>query len=239
MRPRILLAAAVAAVLVVAAGAVAYAYFFSGLRAAPRPLALASPPPASAVASPTAGGSLAGAWTLASGGKARFRVNETVAGVPAHEAVAETADVAGGLTLVPSGTDYQASGIRVTVGLTGLHSIDTLAGRNVAQRDGIVQRALATGQFPQAVFQAGSVTVPGTVADGRPVTLTVPGQLTVHGVTRDVQAIVELQVSGTAARAVGRIKADMRDFGVQPPQAPGIVPEAATTLEFESALGRS
>lgn len=242
MNRRAVLLAAGALLVLLMAGAGAYAYFFSGLRSAPPPLALATPsassPSAATTATPAAG--LAGNWTVAPGGQARFRVRESVAGLAAaHEAVAQSTDVSGGLTLTAAGADYQASAIRVAVGLTGLRSIDTLAGHDVSQRDGSVQRALATFQFPQAVFEAGPVTVPAAIADGRPQTLDVPGRLTLHGVTRDVRATVQVQVTGDVAQAVGRIQVDMTDFGVQPPRAPGIAPEAATTLEFQADLKRA
>ena len=67
-----------AVVVVVAVGAIgAYLYFFSGLRSAPKPLALASP---TASASPSTaasqGGTLAGTWSIGQGSLAGYRVRE-------------------------------------------------------------------------------------------------------------------------------------------------------------------
>lgn len=226
--------------IVLAAGLGAYAYFFSGLRAAPQRLALASPTPAgSATATPDASTGVAGSWQVAAGSLARFRVQETVAGVGAHEAVAETSSVSGGFTLQPAGSDYQATGIRVTVGLAGLHSVDTLAGRDVTQRDGMVQRALSTGSYPDAVFEAGSVTIPAAAASGQTVSVVIPGRLTVHGQTRDVQAGAQVRVTGDTAQVVGSFTVDMTDFGVTPPRAPGISPASSTLLEFQANLKKA
>ena len=233
LNPRLAIAAA--AVLVLVAAAAGYAYFFSGLRAAPRPLALTSP---SASAAPVAASELAGDWQVAAGSSARFRVRETVGGVGAHEAVSETSQVTGGLTLAAAAAGYQASALRVTVGLAGLRSVDTLAGRDVTQRDGTVQRALSTNRFPNAVFEADSVSVPAELAGGGPVTVTIPGRLNLHGVTRPIQATAQVQVTGVSAQAVGGFDVDMTDFGIQPPSAPGITPSSATHLEFQVNLKR-
>lgn len=57
---------AVALLVVLAAAAGGYAYFFSGLRTAPKPLALATPTPgASVAATPTPAGDLTGNWKVA------------------------------------------------------------------------------------------------------------------------------------------------------------------------------
>ena len=42
----------------------------------------------------------------------------------------------------------------ITVQLSSLASVDSVAGFNVTNRDQIVQRALDTGSFPTAVFEA-------------------------------------------------------------------------------------
>lgn len=231
------LATAATAVLFLMAAGATYAYFFSGLRSAPKPLALATPSTVASTA-PVASG-LAGEWQVGAGSLVRFRVRETVAGSGAHEAVAETSQVTGGLTVAPAAAGYQATAVKVTVALAGLHSVDTLAGRDVTQRDGAVQRALSTSRYPEAVFQAASVSLPVTAASGQPVAVTIPGQLTVHGVTKDVQATAQVQVNGETAQVVGGFDVDMADFGIEPPRAPGISPASATHLEFQADLRRA
>src|SRR5262249_35417014 len=152
----------------------AYAYFFSGLRSAPRPLALDPSPSASASAAPATAaagagaGTLAGAWKVASGSQAGYRVRETFAGqTAAHDAVSRTSTVSGSLTVAGGSGALQASGIQFTVRLADLRSQDTVAGLDVANRDRIVARSLSVTQYPDATFQAATIDVPAGVESGQ------------------------------------------------------------------------
>src|SRR5712691_11464701 len=167
MRPQLVIAGVAALAGIALAGGAAYVYFFSGLRTSPGQLALASPS-----ASPTASTStseLAGKWNVTSGSVAGYRVKELFVGETAkHEAVARTSTVSGGLTVTGEATSgYQISAITFTAGLTDLYSVDSVSGRNVTNRDGIVFRQLDMSQFPSATFTATSSSVPGPVAAGQ------------------------------------------------------------------------
>jgi polyisoprenoid-binding protein YceI len=243
MRRPIVIALAAAGVLVLAGLGGTYAYFFSGIRTAPKPLALASPPAPSGTPSPgataTAGGTgLAGAWTVAQGSQAGYRVKEVFAGqTAAHEAVARTGSVGGGLTVDASG--QQATALRFTAQLAALRSQDQVAGFNVAQRDRIVSRSLSVDRYPDATFQAQSAALPGTLASGQEVTMTIPGQLTIHGTTRPAQVRVQLRMAGSQVQAAGSTTFAMTDYGVEPPQVPITVVDPNVTLEFQLVLARS
>jgi len=110
---------AVVAVLGLVAG---YAYYFTGIRTAPKPLALSTPSPAASTsASPAATTRLAGTWSVASGAIAGYRVNEKFAGqTSSHEAVAQTSSVTGTLTVGGSAGALQAGGISVVADLGSL-----------------------------------------------------------------------------------------------------------------------
>jgi polyisoprenoid-binding protein YceI len=229
--------AAVAA-LVVLGGAGAYIYFFSGLRTSPSALALASPsPPASSSASPVASTTAgAGVWQIASGSLAGYRVKEQFVGqTSAHEAVARTSEVTGQVSITQSGTSYQMTSAKVTVQLTNLASVDQVAGYNVTNRDRIVQRSLDVSSFPTAVFTAQSVTLPAGAESGQTVTVSVPGELTIHGVTKNVTATVQLRVTGGTAQ-IGSIATNMTDFGISPPSVGFTTVQSAVTIEFQVNL---
>jgi len=68
------------------------------------------------------------------------------------------------------------------------------------------------------------------------VTVSVPGQLTVHGVTKDVTATVQLRVSASTAQLAGSIVTNMTDFGISPPQVSITVVQPAVTIEFQLNL---
>jgi polyisoprenoid-binding protein YceI len=229
-----------AAVLIVVAGAAgAYAYFFSGLRTSPKALALSSPAAASAPAASAApaGSGLSGRWTVSQGSQVGYRVKEQFVGeTSTHEAVARTSGVTGGFTVQQDSSGWVASTIRFSAQLGGLQSVDQVLGRNVSQRDFLVSRTLAVQQYPDATFQALSVTVPATLESGGTVGVTVPGQLTIHGTTRNADATVQLRLVGGQVQAAGSIAVTMTDFGITPPQVPFTTSDSHVTIEFQLVL---
>jgi polyisoprenoid-binding protein YceI len=233
-----LIAAAAALVVVVLAGVGGYVYFFSNLRSSPPSLALSASP----AASPTASGGasdLSGTWTVTTGSQARYRVKELFAGQTAkHDAVAQTSGVSGAMTVSGDASGYQATAISVIADLTSLHSVDSVAGRDVTQRDGIVSRQLDVQQFPDAKFTASSASVPGTVTSSQ-VDVTVTGSLTIRGVTKAVTATAKAQVAGGKIEIAGSLSINMMDYGVTPPQVPFTSVDPAATIEFDIFLSRA
>jgi polyisoprenoid-binding protein YceI len=213
--------------------AVGWVYYFSGLRTAPKALALPSP---SASAGPIASSGLDGAWKVTSGSQAEYRVQEQFVGqTSSHEAVARTSGVSGGLTV----SGQSATAITVSADLTSLHSVDSVAGYNVTNRDRIVSQSLSVSQFPAATFTATSVTIPAGLDGGSAVTVSVPGKLTVHGVTKDVTATLQVQSSGQQVQVAGTILTDMTLFGITPPHVPFTSVQPAVTIDFLVLLAKS
>lgn len=236
MKGRLLVAgvAGVAVVALVAAGA--YVYFFSGLRSSPSPLAL-STPAASDSAAPAGG--LAGTWTVTTGSVAGYRVKELFVGETSkHEAVAQTSTVSGTLTVSGYSSGYQVTRITFTAGLTGLHSVDSVAGRNVVQRDSYVSRQMNLQQFPDATFTASLGSVPATDGSG-PVDVSAAGRLTIHGVTKDVTATARAQLNGGKIEIVGSLSIDMTDYRVSPPSVPFTTVDSQVTIEFQLFLTKT
>jgi polyisoprenoid-binding protein YceI len=236
MRGRLIIAAAAGFAVVVLAAGGAYVYFFSGLRSSPAPLAL-STPNASASAAPAGG--LAGSWTVATGSVAGYRVKELFVGETSkHEAVAQTSTVSGSLTVSGDSSGYQVTSITFTAALTDLHSVDSVAGRNVVQRDSYVSRQMNLQQFPNATFTASSGSVPATDGSG-PVDVSAAGKLTIHGVTKAVTATARAQLNGGKIEIVGSMSIDMTDYGVSPPSVPFTTVDSQVTIEFQLFLTKS
>jgi polyisoprenoid-binding protein YceI len=235
---------AVVALIVVGGGAVGYVYFFSGLRTSPPALSFASPSPSSsAAASPsptsTSTSGFAGAWQVGSGSLAGYRVREQFVGqTSSHDAVARTSSVSGQLTIAQSGTSYQLTSGTVTVQLSALASVDSVAGYNVSNRDRIVQQSLDVNQFPSAVLKLQTVAIPSGADIGQTVTFTVTGDLTIHGVTRTVTATVQLRVLNGTPQVVATIQTNMTDFGVQPPSIGFTTVQPAVTIEAQLSFSR-
>jgi polyisoprenoid-binding protein YceI len=234
---RIWIPVAAVVALVVLGGGGAYAYYFSGLRSTPPALSLATPSAtssASASASAVAG---AGKWSIASGSLVGYRVNEQFVGQSSsHQAVARTSDVTGTVVITQSGAAYETSSATITVQLANLASVDSVAGYNVTNRDRIVQQSLDVRSYPTATFTARSVTLPTGAGGGQAVTVSVPGELTVRGVTKTVTATVQLRVTGKDAQIAGTIATNMTDFGVSPPAIGLTTVQPAVTIEFSLNL---
>jgi len=220
-------------------GAGAYTYFFSGLRSTPPALSLATPA-ASATASASASGSAtagAGRWSIASGSLVGYRVNEQFVGQSSsHQAVARTSEVTGKVVITQSATTYEMTSATITVQLASLASVDSVAGYNVTNRDRIVQQSLDVRSDPTATFAAQSVALPAGADSGQAVTVSVPGELTVHGITKPVTATIQLRVSGNTAQIAGTIATNMTDFGVSPPTIGFTTVQPAVTIEFSLNL---
>ena len=237
---------AVLGLIVLGGGAAGYVYFFSGLRSTPPTLAFASPSPSpagtpTASASPTAAPSgFSGVWQVASGSLAGYRVKEQFVGqTSTHEAVARTTAVSGQLTITQSGTSYQLASGTVTVDLSGLASIDSVAGYNVTNRDRIVQRSLDVSQFPTATLQLQPVAMPSGADSGQTVSFQVHGNLTIHDVTKTVTVNVQLRVSGGVPQVVASIQTNMTDFGVSPPTIGFTTVQSAVTIEAQLSFSRA
>jgi polyisoprenoid-binding protein YceI len=241
MRTRILVGVAVVVGLVALAGGAGYVYYFSGLRSAPEQLGLSATPTAttSPSATPTAAASLTGTWTVTTGSVAGYRIKELFAGQASkHEAVARTSAVSGGLTVSGDPSGYKIGDLTFTAGLATLHSVDTVAGRDVTQRDGVVSRQLDVQQFPAATFTATSASVAGAVSS-QAVDVTVTGKLTIHGVTKDVSIKAKAQLAGDKAEIAGSTSIVMTDYGVSPPQVPFVTVDSTLLIEFDIFLARS
>jgi polyisoprenoid-binding protein YceI len=232
MKRRYLVVAASAIAGIALIAGAAYVYYFSGLRTSPGQLAL-TPTPA-VTGSPVAQSSdLAGTWIVTSGSLAGYRVKELFVGQTSqHEAVARTSTVSGELTASGDSSGYQVSALSISVGLSDLHSVDQVAGRDVTQRDTTVARQIDVQQYPTATFTATSVSVPGSVSSQQ-VDVSVKGKITIHGVTKDVTATAKAQVVGGQIEIAGSLPIVMPDFQITPPQVPFVSVESNVTIEFD------
>ena len=240
MRRRPLLIGGGALIVVIVLVAVGgYVYFFSGLRQSPSAPSISSPSPGASGAS-VSGSELVGKWTVQAGSEVGYRVHEQFVGQSStHDAVARTSGLSGELTIQQAGSAVQATGVTVAARLSDLHSVDTVAGRDVSQRDQIVQRSLSTSSYPDATFTASSVAIPAAALQGQTVSLTVPGQLTVHGTTKPVQASLQGSASGTQLQLAGTVPLTMTDFEVQPPRVPFVSVPPQVTVELALKYAKS
>jgi polyisoprenoid-binding protein YceI len=159
---------------------------------------------------PTAGAKL----DITDGSSATYRVTEQFVGVAfTNEAEGTTNLVSGSLTIKADGSIAPDS--KLTVDLRGLKS-------DQDQRDGFIQnRTLETAKFPMAEFLPTKITgleklIPSSGQAG----ISLTGNLTIHGVTKEVTfqgiATFNPRTNSVAGRAKTSLTFD--EFGITPPK---------------------
>ena len=232
-RPVVVIPAVVVALVVAAIGGYGLLTFFG--HKAPPPLALSSP---SASAS---AGSLAGRWKIAAGSEAGYRVREKFINQPAPtEAVARTSSVSGSLAIAAQGDQFVVQAVTFSADVAKLQSVDTYATYQVFQRDGFVSRLyLQTAQYPTATFTADHLTPPQVSPSAGPASMVGHGRLTLHGVSRDVDVPLTVQLNGDRIELVGSIGLEMPDYGIEVPKIGFTQSEPHAIIEFHLFLARS
>jgi polyisoprenoid-binding protein YceI len=178
---------------------------------------------------------LAGDWTVGEGSVAGYRVREKLAQLPAKsDAVGRTNDVTGTVVIGGEGDALTVTAVDLSVDVTTLLS-------DSDRRDGqIQQRGLETAEFPTATFVLTQpIAIPPEALTGSPVTVDATGDITIHGVTKNVTIPIDAQLDTDQIELVGSLFFPMADFAIEPPSFAGIVdvdPDA--TLEFQLFLVR-
>ena len=186
-------------------------------------------------------GDISGTWTVdtetgefdyesATGTFAGFRIEEELANIGSTTAVGRTGDVSGSITI---------DGTTVT---DGSFEVDmTTITTNESRRDGQVQKALETGQFPTGTFTLTQpVELEEGAAEGAATSVQAAGQLTLHGVTRDITMAIDAQLVESTVVVVGTTDITFSDYGVAVPTSPAVLSvEDHGTLELQLLLARS
>lgn len=194
---------------------------------APPPVALSNTP----AAPPAAAGTISGTWRVAPGSFARYRVTETLAGLPnPTEAVGRTDGVTGQAVLQEDGERVTVREATFEADLLGLKS-------DKGQRDNALRtRGIETQKFPKATFVlAQPVTAPRTGG-----TVQAVGDLTLHGQTKRVTIPLQTQLAGQQIELVGSLKFPFADFGMQRPVVGSVLSiEDQITLEVQLFLAKA
>jgi polyisoprenoid-binding protein YceI len=143
-----------------------------------------------------------------------YRVQEQLVGIGGHTAVGRTPKVTGSMTL--SGSTVTA--VSVSADLTVLSSDDS------HRDDQLRRQAIQTDNFPTATFVLSSPIDLGSLpADGKTVSATATGSLTIHGVAKTVQISLQAQRKGGIIAVAGSIPVVFGDFGFQGPNSFSVV----------------
>lgn len=141
---------------------------------------------------------------------AGFRINEELSGLGSVTAVGRTPGVSGTFTLEGS-TMTNAS---FEADLTRIVTDDS-------RRDNAARRSLEVTTFPTATFTVTSPIDLGVEpTEGTSLSVMASGDLTIHGVTQQVEFPLEAQLVGNVIVVVGSINILFADYGVELPSAP-------------------
>jgi polyisoprenoid-binding protein YceI len=148
-----------------------------------------------------------GTWVVADGSQVGYRIDETLFGQDS-EAVGRSEAVTGEVTI--EGTSVTAGSFEVDM---------TTFESGEARRDGQFEgRIMEVDQFPTATFELTSPIELGAVpADGEAVTASATGDLTLHGVTREVTIDLVARLDGSTFAADGSIPVTFSDYDIDDP----------------------
>jgi polyisoprenoid-binding protein YceI len=247
MTSRPILVVAVLALLVAGGGAAAWALFLRGDNVAPLALPSVAPrasasaaAPSSAAASapatsaaPVDAAGLPGSWTIGADSVVGYRVRERLASLSADsDAVGRTNAITGTATIAARGATVSVTAAEFSVDMTTITS-DRQMRDNRLRRDGI-----ETDTFPTSTFKLTSpVALPAEAATGAQVTITLHGDLTLHGVTKTVDIPATAQLNGGVIQVLGSLDFPFSDYAINAPNIGGFVAvEDHGTLEFQVNL---
>jgi polyisoprenoid-binding protein YceI len=161
-----------------------------------------------------------GTWTVAAGSSAGYRVHEVLNG--ADVTVAGTTDQVTG-TVVIAGGDLADAEVTVDVA-----SVET----DSRQRDSYFRgNVMDVDEFPTATF---AVTQPADLPEltGTPVTVPVTGELTLKGVTQQVQTEVSVVRTGAGVDVSGSVPVTFGDHGIDAPNLGFVRVDDQGAVEF-------
>ncbi|MFL6205639.1 MAG: YceI family protein [Acidimicrobiales bacterium] len=148
-----------------------------------------------------------GTWTVADGSVVGYRIDEVLFGQDS-EAVGRSQAVTGRATI--AGTAVTAATFEVDM---------TTFESGEARRDGQFEgRIMEVDQFPTARFELTDPVQLGSVpAVGDEVTATATGELTLHGVTKEVSIDLVARLDGSTFAVDGSTTITFTDYGIDDP----------------------
>jgi polyisoprenoid-binding protein YceI len=141
---------------------------------------------------------------------AGYRVQEELASIGAKTAFGRTPDVSGALTL--DGTTITATSIEV--------DMTTLTSDNPRRDGSLRDQALETARFPTATFELTEpIRLRSIPKDGTAITVDATGELTLHGVTREVTIPLQAVLQGEVIAVTGSLDITFADYDIDQPRS--------------------
>ena len=183
--------------------------------------------------SPSAAGKLDaasadGTWKSGSGSYAGYRVHEVLQGQDVT-VVGRTKQVEGTATVA----DGKLSDATVTVQVGKISTPE--AARDAYFRD----KALQTDKFPTATFRVTKPVDVSSALGGSTQSVTLSGDLTMHGVTKSVSADAQVAVGKDGdVQVAGKVPVTFQDYGVTAPSLGFVTVDPKGSVEFSLDLAK-
>lgn len=171
-----------------------------------------------------------GAWTIADGSEAGYRVVEDfIGGIQDFEAVGRGSDIEGSITIEGSSITEASFEIEIA----------TLDSRD-ANRNMSFQNIMNVDEYPTATFVLTEpIELGETPAPNSPVSTTATGDLTLRGVTNNTPVTIDAQLTGGQIEIVGSIEVLFSDYNIDNPSVERIIAVRDDGLvEFQLFLAR-
>ena len=145
-----------------------------------------------------------------------------------NDAVGRTEAVTGEITLEQGSDGARVTAASFEADLTQLRSDEERRDRALRQN------GIETERFPTATFSVSEpINVPPAALAGDAVELTLPGDLTLHGVTKRVEIPAQARLVGGRIEVAGSLSFPFSDFQIQPPRlGPVVSISDSGTMEF-------
>lgn len=202
-----------------------------------------SGPAGSAAASGSAGpgtastpAALTGTWSIADGSVVGYRVREQLGGVSAlTDAVGRTSAVTGSATVEASDATVRVTAAAFEADVTQLQSDRSMRDRRLHTM------GIESDTYPSATFTlTDPLDVPAVALAGSAVDVALTGDLTIHGVSRNVTITGQAQMSAGRIAVAASLTFPFSDFGMTPPNIAGFVSvQNDATLEVLLSLAKS
>jgi polyisoprenoid-binding protein YceI len=170
-----------------------------------------------------------GTYTVTTGSQVGYRVVEVLFGQDT-EGVGRTSAVTG--SVVVAGTRVTSAEFEVDM---------TTVESDESRRDGQFSgRIMETSKFPTATFTLTQpIELSSIPADGTTITASAQGDLTLHGVTRNVTIPLEAKKTGSTIVISGSTDVVFADYDIDNPSTSGITTQDHGLLEFLIVAARS
>lgn len=201
-----------------------YAGFVNSTSSAPPSLDPVTPSEVSS-GSPVDINNLSGEWVAGTGSFAGYRVNEVLRGNDAT-VTGRTTKVDGLFTI----DEFTLSAATVTVDVASISTPEP------SRDDYFRTSAMETDRFPSATFVLTQPVTAQRPEPNSPQEFTATGDLSLHGVTKSVEAQITAALTNDGVQVAGNIPIVFADFGVQAPNLGFVTVEKSGSVEFRLDL---